>query len=180
MKMMRSVIKSLALVGGLFLFALAVDQIKLLKQLDTYLETHPQPYTSIAIVFLATGGVLWVIAILVALISQSRPMSEEQAKEWISPRVRPGWQVGLFRGKALGREARMEASFHEIKAAFQNGAWLRDPGWWPLCIGGIGVMLLCLGGFGYFFIIGPPTVKVMVGAAMAYAVARLTWGFAIA
>lgn len=182
MKLIRSVLNSLALIAGFFIFALVIDQIKPIRQLDAYLRVHPQPYTAIVLTLLVAGGTLWagamLVAMLVAMISRSQPMSDEEAKEFMSRRAR--WQVGSFRGKAVGREARLGASFYEVKKAFRSEAWLRDPAWWSICIGGIGVLFVFLGAFGYFFIIGAPTVKVMLSAAMAYAIGRTTWGFAIA
>ena len=104
-------------------------------------------------------------------------MSEDEAKAFLSRRARPGWQVGGFRGKAVGREARMTASFREIKVAFRTGGWLLDSRWRPICLGVIGALLAVTGMFSYFFVVGPPTVKVIVSAALAYALVRTAWGF---
>ena len=98
-------------------------------------------------------------------------MNEEKAKAHTSQ------QVGIFRGKAIGREARMTASFRVVKTAFRSGAWIRDAAWRPTCFGVIGALLALMGMFGYFFVIGPPTVKVIVGGALAYALARTAWEF---
>ena len=178
MKPIRSVFSTLTLVVGIFLFALLVDQIKPLKQLDAYLKEHPQPYSAITLILLLLGCALLASALWIALTNQGRPMSEGEANEFISRGARPGWQVGVFSGKAAGREAKLEASFYDIREAFLSGAWLRDPTWWPICFGTIGPLLAMIGAFGYFFIIGAPAVKVIVGTALVYALVRTAWGFA--
>jgi hypothetical protein len=176
MKLIRNVLNGLALVAGLFLFALVVDRIEPLKQLDAFLRNHAQPYITIALGVLLAGGALLGVAIVSALVGQDGPMSDEEAKEFMGRGS--GWQVGVFRGKASGRDARLEASFHDIKEAFRSGAWLRDSGWWPVCFGAIGLILAFLGGFGYFFIVGAPTVKVIVAAVVVYVIVRTSVEFA--
>jgi hypothetical protein len=179
MKTMRSVVNTLVLVAGIFLLALLVDQIKPLKQFDAFLRAPPQPYLAFSLAFLIFGGVLMLLAMILALVRQGRPMSEAEAEEF-QTQAPQGHPVSIFRGKARGRTVHLEASFSEIKAAFRSGAWLRDPNWWPIIFGGVGLILVCLGGFGCFFIFGPPTVKVIVGAGIIYMVARLSWGFSYA
>jgi len=45
---MRGLLNLIGLIGGVFLFALLVDQITPLKQIDVYLKAHPQPWTGLA------------------------------------------------------------------------------------------------------------------------------------
>jgi hypothetical protein len=113
----------------------------------------------------------------VALVGRGQLTSEDETKAYMSQRARLGRQVGIFRGRAVGRKARMAASFREVKTAFRSGAWIGDSAWRPICFGVIGALLALTGMFGYFFVIGPPTVKVIVGGALAYALARTAWGF---
>jgi len=171
------VVRSLVVVAAVFVLAVAVDRITPIKQLEAYFKEYPQPYTAITLGMLAIGFALLLYTWVTILISQSRPMSEDEAKAFMSRRARPGWQVGGFRGKAIGREVRMTASFREIKVAFRTGGWLLDSKWRPICFGVIGTLLALMGMFGYLFVIGPPTVKVIVGAALAYALVRTVWGF---
>jgi glucose dehydrogenase len=46
-----------------------------------------------------------------------------------------------------------------------------------LALGVAGVLLLAIGGFGYFIVTAPPAVKLMCAAALLYALARAAWGF---
>jgi len=181
MKFVRSIfdyiVRSTVIIAAVFALAVVVDRITPLKQLDAYFKEYPQPYTTITLGVLAIGFALLLYTWVTILISQSRPMSEGEAKAFMSRRARPGWQVGGFRGRAIGRKVRMTASFREIKVAFRTGDWLRDSAWRPICFGVVGALLAVIGMFGYFFVIGPPTVKVIVGGALAYALVRTAWGF---
>jgi hypothetical protein len=132
---------------------------------------------SITLGLLVVGFALLLYTWVAILIGQGRPMGEDEARAFMSRRARPGWQVGGLHGKAIGREARMTASFREIKVAFRAGDWLRDPAWRPICFGIIGALLALTGMFGYLFVIGPPTVKVIVAGALAYALVQTAWGF---
>lgn len=181
MKLVHSIFDYIAsrlvIVVAVFALAILVDHITPLKRLDAYFKEYSQPYTAITLGMLALGFALLLYTWVTILISQSRPMSEDEAKTFMSRRARPGRQVGGFRGKAIGREARMTASFHEIKIAFRTGDWLHDLAWRPICLGVIGALLALIGMFGYLFVIGPPTVKVIVSGALAYALVRMAWGF---
>ena len=86
-------------------------------------------------------------------------------------------RVGVFRGKAAGREFRMEATFREIKEAIRSGAWLRDLGWWLILVGLVGLTLAVYGMFGFFFVIRPPLVKLICVGALVYGTARTIWAF---
>ena len=77
-----------------------------------------------------------------------------------------------------GRSGRGETSFHQIKADLVTGAWLREPEARMWVAGLIGLWLLVFGLFGFFFVIGPPAVKVIVAASVLYAFARFSWAFA--
>jgi hypothetical protein len=162
------------LVAAIFAMALAVDTIEPLKRLDLYLKAHAQPYVASALAALVAGFALLAYAWCAAFIRWGYPMSEDEAKAIMSWQ---GQQFGIFRGKAVGREARLAASFRELKDAFRSGAWLREPAWRPLSFGLIGTLFVFIGAFGYLFVVSPPTVKVIASAAMVYALARTGWGF---
>jgi hypothetical protein len=174
-KLVRSIfdyiVSRLLIVVTVFALAVVVDRITPVKQLDAYFKEYPQPYTSITLGMMAAGFALLLYPWIVAIFGHGQPMRKEKTKAHTSQ------QVGIFRGTAIGREARMAASFREIKVAFRTGGWLLDSKWRPICFGVIGTLLALMGMFGYFFVIGPPTVKVIVGGALAYALVRTAWGF---
>jgi hypothetical protein len=172
---MKTFLQTVGLIAVLFVLAVVVDQFTPLKQLDVALREHPEPYRSITIGLSIVAWALLIGAFIVGIVSMGQPMSEKRAKAYIGRR-RNG--VSTFRGKATGREFRMEASFKEIKDAIRTGAWLRDHSLWPLLIGLVGLTLAAYGMFGFFFVIGAPLVKLICAGALAYATARTVWGFA--
>jgi hypothetical protein len=177
---LNGILSRFILIAALFVFAVAVDQITPLKQLDAYLRQHPQPYKGITLVLLGAGLALLLYAWGTAFIYKGRPADEEEAKAYMSGHVGPGWQgwqVGTFRGKAVMREAKLAASFSQVKEAFRTGQWLLDREWRPLCLGLLGLLLILPGAFGFFFVVSPPAVKVIVALALVYALARTAWGF---
>lgn len=179
-RILNSTLGMFILVAALFVFAVVVDRITPLKQLDAYLRQHPQPYEAICLIMLGVGFALLLYTWGVAFIYKGRPADEEEAKAFMSGRVGPGWQgwqVGTFRGKAVMREAKLEASFSQVKEAFLTGKWLLDPEWRPLCLGFLGLLLALPGAFGFFFVVSPPAVKVIVALALVYALGRTAWGF---
>jgi hypothetical protein len=174
---MKTVFQTLLLVVAIIALAVVIDQITPLKQLTLYLDQHPEPYRRITIGMSVLGWVLMGYVFFLVLWMRGRPMSEDEARQFMRTSAGRPMINRAFRGKAVGREARTGASFHDIKEAFISGDWSRDPGWWPIFIGLLALPLVAYGMFGYFIVIGPPTVKVICAAALAYATVRTVWGF---
>ena len=176
---MRGLLNLIGFIAAIFLFALLVDQITPLKQLDAYLKAHPQPWMGLTLGAAAVGlGLLLFVWISWGILA-GRPMSADQAREFMRASAGQSWASLASPGKAAGGIATPEgvASFREVKDAFRSGAWLYNPAMRVFCVGVIGLLLLVLGGFGYFVVIGPPAVKVMCGGVAVYAFGRTAWGF---
>ena len=176
---MRGLLSLIGLIGGVFLFALLVDQVTPLKQLDTYLKAHPQPWIGLALGAAAVGLGLLLFVWLSWGVLAGRPMSADQARNFMRSSAGQSWSGFAPLGKAAGGIATPEgvASFREVKDAFRSGAWLYDPAMRVFCVGVAGLMLLVLGGLGYFVVIGPPAVKLICGGAVVYVFGRMAWGF---
>jgi hypothetical protein len=175
--LMKGLLQTIGLVGALFVLAVVLDQFTPLKQLAIYLAGHPDPYRGIAVGMAIVGWALLIGAFVLGIIGQGRPMSEEEAKAFMSTRAGSPRRKGTFRGKAAGREFRMAATFREIKDTVRTGNWRHDPSWWPILIGLVGLPLAAYGMFGYFVVIGQPLVKLLCAGALAYATVRTVWGF---
>ena len=175
---MKTLLRVLLLIIAVSALALAIDQITPLKRFTTYLAQHPEPYRGITVGSAVAGWALLIGAFtLLGLSGRGRRMSEEEAREFMRTSAgRPG-VVGAFRGRAVGREFRGEATFREIKDAIRLGTWLRDKSLWPILLGLLGTGLAAYGMFGYFFVVGPPLVKLLCGVTLIYATARTGWGF---
>lgn len=162
------------------MLAVALDEVMPLRQLTVYLDQHPEPYRMITILMSISGWGLLLGVLGVMLSRRGRPMSEEEARRFMQTNsVQPRLST-QFSGISVGREFQAGASFQEIKAAFRNGGWKRDPGWRPLLAGLVAVVLIAYGMFGFFIVTGPPLVKVLCGGALFYATARSVWGFVTA
>ena len=96
------IVGRLVIVAAVFVLAVVVGLITPLKQLDAYFKEYPQPYTAITLGMLIVGLALLLYPWSVAIIGHGQPMSEARSKAHASQ------QMGIFRGRAVGREARME------------------------------------------------------------------------
>jgi hypothetical protein len=177
--MMKGLLNEIGLIGGVFLFALLVDRITPLKQLDVYLKAHPQPWIGLALGAAAVGLGLLLFAWVSWVILKGRPMSQDEAQEFMRSSAGQSWVGFAPLGRAAGGIATPEgtASLHEVKDAFRSGVWLHNPTMRVYCAGVIGLLLVVLGGLGYFVVIGPPAVKVICGGVVVYAFGRTAWGF---
>jgi hypothetical protein len=175
---MKAFLRLIGLIAAIFLFALLVDQIAALKQLDAYLKAHPQPWTGLSLGAAVIGfGLLLFVWISWGILT-GRPMDEDEAREFMSTRAGQPRLRRVFGGPATGiKTPQGTATFREVKDGFRSGAWLHDARLRTFCVGMVGVLLLALGGFGYFIVIGPPAVKLMCAGVLLYAFGRTAWGF---
>ncbi len=175
---MKGFFNLIGLIAGIFLFAVLVDQITPLKQLDAYLKEHPQPWAGLTLGAAAVGfGLLILVWISWGQLT-GRPMSEDEAREFMSRNAGTPVVNRVFRGKAAGiATPEGVATFRQVKDAFRTGNWLRNPRMRVFCVGTVGLLLLLLGGFGYFVVTGPPAVKVICAGALLYAFGRTAWAF---
>jgi hypothetical protein len=175
---MKASLRLIGLIAAIFLFALLVDQIKPLKQLDAYLKAHPQPWMGFSLGTVVFGLGLLIFAWVGWAILTARPMDEEEAREFMSTSAGLTRPKLVFGGRAVGiKTPEGVASFGDVKNSFRSGAWLTDASMRIFCLGLVGLLLLGLGGFGYFFVIGSPTVKVMCAGVLLYVLGRTAWGF---
>jgi hypothetical protein len=171
--MMKTLWQTFRLVAIIFGLALIADQIEPLKQFSLYLDQHPRPYTTIAIVLAVTGWVLLGVTFVLIFWKKSRLMSEEEARQFIES----NGPIQHFSGQTAGREAKTEWTFREIKESFHSGAVWRNSSEFAVFLGLIGLALAAYGMFGYFIIIGPPLVKLACAGALAYATVLTAWSF---
>jgi hypothetical protein len=174
---MKTVFQTFLFIIVIFALAVVLEQITALKQLTLYFDQHPEPYKRITIGMSILGWVLMGYTFFLVLWMRGRPMSEDEARQFMRTSASRPMLHRVLRGKAVGREARTGASFHDIKGAFTNGEWRYDPGWWPIFIGLLALPLIAFGMFGYFIVTGPPTVKVICAGALTYAAVRTGWAF---
>lgn len=86
--------------------------------------------------------------------------------------------MGSILDLLLSPQTRSEAfTLHGLKAAWRSGAWLRVPRWRRRCIVTAGGLMFACGMLSFFFLLGPPTVKLLMGSALLYMLVSLSWAF---
>jgi hypothetical protein len=170
---MKPFLQVLLIIAVIFASALVADMIAPLKQLTVYLAEHLEPYLGITIVMSVVGWLFMIGVFAYTLWANGRPMTGEEARDF----MRSSTGARVLKGRMGGREARMVASFAEIKDAVRTGAWLREPAWRPLFVGLFAMPCICVGMFGFVFVIGPPLVKLLCSGALVYVAARMAWAF---
>lgn len=127
------------------------------------------------------GGLLLVGTHFVVRVGDERPLRNQNVEERPGSRQRQpgfwGWFAYWFRGKTVGNEFVDEASVREIKGAWRQQAWLTNPRWRRMYLMLAGGICMVLGLFGFFFVVGPPLVKLLCGGALLFATARTVWAF---
>src|SRR5258707_3244730 len=139
---MKSLLYTFGMIMVLFIAALLVDQITVLKQLDTYFKEHPQPWISLTVGATGVGLALLIFAWISWGRFMGRPMTEDEAQEYMRTHIVPARRAGIFRGKAAGvTTPQGMATFRQVKDAFRTGDWVRAPWMRPFCAGTVGLLL---------------------------------------
>ena len=174
---MRSFLQTVLLIVFILALTVLAELIPPFRQLTDYLNEHPQPYKTITIAAAIIGWVLFAVAIGYGLWTQGRPMSDDEASRFMENSAGSPTIHRRFRGRTMGREFRTEMSFREFKEAWRSGEWRYERNWLPVFIGLLAVIFIAFGMFGFFFVIGPPVIKLLCGGALMYATVRTAWAF---
>ena len=174
---MRSFVQTILLILAVLALAVIAEWIPPLKQLTVYLNEHPQPYKGITMGLSIVGWILFAVVIGYGLWTQGRPMHDDEALRFMEQSASSPTVYRRFKGRAKGREFHTEVSFREIKEAWRSGEWRHERDWLPIFLGLLAVTLIAYGMFGFFFVIGPPLVKLLCGGALSYATVRTAWAF---
>ncbi|HEY8020865.1 MAG TPA: hypothetical protein VIH93_07175, partial [Thermoanaerobaculia bacterium] len=168
---------------AIVLLIIAIGQsLPTLRRLEVYLHLHQKACLVPLIALGSLGAVLFLGAAIAMVLAQGRPLSrrelEELERRMALLRQGGGWAAVRVPKLAVGAEAGEGASFAEIKTAFQLRAWEVSPRWRRMIAMMAGAALLFLGLFGVGIVIAPAGVKLLLAAAVLYAVVRTAIGFA--
>jgi hypothetical protein len=182
--MLKSIFGWSAMFALLVLAIVVSETVPLVKDLESLIKQHE------FWLLVGTGGmavlgfVLFMGGGLDMLMTQGEPMSHEEVEDLDRSNrdlaAQPyTWRASTSRiwGKTSGGEVYDEFSFRSMKDAWRTGAWWRSSQWRQRLVITAGGLLMIFGGFGLAFVLAPASIKLLVGGAMLYALARLTWGF---
>jgi hypothetical protein len=160
-----------------FVATVIAESIKPLRDLDTYLNEHTFLSTTLKVITVGMVAIGWALLVF----SQFLP-----APKWHGGAQTPSPPIA-FREKSTQTNRRFsrrfdrsfegEASFSNVKRAWRSRSWRYSREWRLLFLMGLGALLLTVGLFGFFVVIGPPTVKLICGGALIYALVRTVYAF---
>ena len=156
---LKTLLGNAVLVIAFIVISAIAEQIEPLVRISRQLDEDPQPWISIAIGMAAVGWASFMISIFVLLFG----------KENVKRKTKRG-------------EVKLEASntyaMGDIKAAFRTGQWVHDAEWRKLALVICSALLMALGLFSIFIVIGPPGVKVGIIIVLVYAAVMISRGIA--
>lgn len=178
MKKLLQIPLALALV---FMAAL-IAELPPMKGLWAWIHAREWP------LILTTGGIgivgfaFMMGGIMKLLLDQDESLSRtdvEDVERSVRMAARPvTWRASSYRvwGHAVGLRGSERFTFAEMKQAWRSGAVWRESVWKRRLITSIGALMLTVGLFGSFLVVGPPWMKILMGSLLLYVLSRLSWG----
>jgi hypothetical protein len=144
-----------------------------LSPLLAFLEVHQTALLTICAILTCAGFITFMGMTLYILLSPQPPSS-------VSSTAPPIARSSTAQRWSASTQFQTEASYASIKVAMRNGDWRRDRQWRLLFITMAGALVMSVGLVCLFLVLAPLAVKLIILAAVAYAVAVVAWGFASA
>lgn len=174
----------LNLAGGLALVFVAAVLAELppVKAAAAWIQEREWP------LIIATGSIgvlgftLMMGGILKLLMDQDESLSHadvEDVERSVRMAARPvTWRASSYKilGQAAGRGGSESFQLAGLKTAWKSGAVWHDPVWKRRFITSIGALMLTVGLFGSFVVMGPPWIKVLIGCLLLYALGMISRG----
>jgi hypothetical protein len=156
---------------------IGANSIPALKQIDTITDQHRRPLIAITLSIAIIGWLIFMGSLIYFSVKGGRALSAEEVKETARQAKyrNASFSTYRFRGKTWGKGFDDSFSFAEAKKAGKG--WWKDPRWRRNFIVGGGAFTMGFGLFTLLGVLGPVGAKVLLGAAMLYAVVRLTSAF---
>jgi hypothetical protein len=175
----RNWLGTLLFLLALLAVAVIAEYIAPLQDMDAYLWAHPATARGLRILtigLIVLGGVLMIGTQFVVRVGDERPLSEDEVQQEMQEAAGEERSFYRFRGRSVGSGFSDQASFHEVKEAWRQGAWF-VPRWRRFFLMMLGGFLVLFGIFGLFIVIGPPWIKLISIVALLYVMLRTAWGF---
>lgn len=170
---------------AVFVVAMVVGEaVPALKDLEYLIARHETALLVVTIGSTVIGFVMFMGSVLVRIFGGAgEPMTATEVEDLsrsVNMEARPVFGRVTryrFRGRSAGSSFSDRFTFREAKDAWRRGAWRTNPRWRSNFVVMAGVMLLTIGLFSTFIVIGPNGVKLLCAAALLYAAARTLVGF---
>ena len=176
MYVVKPLLQTFLLIILIFVLAVIAELFTPLRQLTDYFNQNPQPYKAITIGTSIIGWILMAASIAHGLWTRGKSTRAEDELQLMENGDTSPTTYSSFRGHSKSREFHREVSFKEIKEAWQDGNW-HNSKWLSIFLGALAIIFIAFGMFGFFFVIGPPLVKLVCGGALAYGTVRTIWAF---
>lgn len=171
--------------AALVIAAIVIAEVPAIKQVDQAIGANQPLLLGMAIAATAAGFVLFMGGIISMLMAGGEAMDHQEI-ETSAASIRDAasrpyvWRASAFRipGAAEGRQVANETTIAGMKGAWRSGDWRRDPDWRRIFVVATGAAMLAYGLFGIFIVTGPPYLKVLLGAALAFATLSIVRGAA--
>lgn len=157
-----------------------------LTGLDDFISRHERVLMAMTIGMTALGFALFMGGILYRIFSGGgTPMSHADVEDSLrSTRITRGQpyfaraSTYRFKGRSMGSSFSDAFSIKEAKQAWHERAWRDSPRWRGNFLVMTGALLLAVGLFGIFVVIGTNGIKLLCGGALLYAMTRTVTAFA--
>jgi hypothetical protein len=166
-----------------FCAAVVVELVPALQTLDRWMLANGPMLVAIMGSVAGLGVFLLLGSVVSMLMEGGTPMDhagiENHQRSMRDSLAGPrAWRASSYRlfGHGAGSQGHDEFSFAQLKAAVASGAVLRIPVWRRRLCAISGGMLIVFGVFGVAIVFSPMPLKLLLFAAVIYALARVFWG----
>ena len=162
----------------LLLCAVVLGETGMVKSAVSYLDLHKASLLWIVGTALAIGVTLLVLGIVMLVASKGERLTHREAEAVGTARPGGVWSYSEKQRfqHAAGVQADESFRITDLKEACRSGAVRHDPVWRRRLLTVVGGILTVLAGFSLAVVLVPvPFIKVVIAAAILYAVVRLGW-----
>lgn len=178
MKTLLNIVSGLALV----FVAAILAELPSMPALSAWIQQREWPLLMATGSLGVIGFTLMMGGILKLLMDRDESLSHdevENVERSVRMAARPvTWRASSYRvwGRTAARQGSERFSFRELKQAWKSGAVWHEALWKRRFITSIGALMLTVGLFGSFVVMGPPWIKVLMSGLLLYTLSRITWG----
>ncbi len=166
--------------AGFLIIAIAAGELPLVKAAAAWVDGHRTILLPLTAALMSAGGLALGYGVVGVGRERGRPMTHAEFEQLAARTQLPAggkvFTTARFRGRLAGVVVpETEWTFGELKSAWRDGSWCRDPEIrrkYAVTAGGV---LVVLAGFALIaIVVRPPAIKLLLAGAVVYALAQLT------